>query len=57
MTVEVEPTADSFALIGTATRAAHSMWRDGFRYFKAGVILLDLYKPTELPVVDLDVTP
>lgn len=53
MTLEVEPTADSFALIGTATRAANAMWRDGFRYFKAGVIVLDLYQTSELPVVDL----
>lgn len=53
VTLEVEPTADSFALIGTATRAARSMWRDGFRYFKTGVILIDLYQPNELPVVDL----
>ncbi len=30
-TFEVEPTADSFALIGSATRAAHSLWRDDFR--------------------------
>ena len=53
MTMEVEATADSFALLGTATRAARSMWRDGFRYFKAGVILIDLYQPNELPVLDL----
>ena len=53
MTFEVEPTADSFALIGTATRAARSLWRDGFRYFKAGIVLVDLYQPSELPVTDL----
>ena len=53
VTFEVEPTADSFALIGSATRAAHSLWRDGYRYFKAGIVLVDLYQPTELPVTDL----
>jgi DNA polymerase V len=53
VTLEVEATADSFALIGTATRAARSMWRDGFRYFKAGIVLIDLYQPSELPVLDL----
>ena len=53
MTLEIEPTADSFALIATATSAARSMWRDGFRYFKAGIVLVDLYQPSELPVLDL----
>ncbi|MEC3949278.1 DinB/UmuC family translesion DNA polymerase [Sphingobium sp. HWE2-09] len=53
VTLGVEATANSFALIGTATRAANAMWRDGFRYFKAGVILLDLYMPNELPAADL----
>ena len=53
VTFEVEPTADSFALISSATRAARSLWRDGFRYFKAGIVLVDLYQATELPVTDL----
>lgn len=52
-TFEIEPSADSFALIGSATRAARSMWREGFRYFKAGVILIDLYRSADLPVGDL----
>lgn len=56
VTFAVEPTADSFALIGSATRAANGLWRDGFRYFKAGIILVDLYRPEELPVVDLFAT-
>lgn len=29
------------------------MWRDGFRYFKAGVIVIDLYRSDDLPVGDL----
>lgn len=53
ITLEVEPTADSFALIGSATRAAYGLWRDGFRYFKAGIILIDLYTPKELPALDM----
>lgn len=53
VTFEVEPTADSFALISSATKAARSLWRDGYRYFKAGIVLVDLYKPDELPTADL----
>ena len=52
-TFEIEPTADSLALIASANRAARGLWKDGFRYAKAGVLLLDLYKPSELPVEDL----
>ncbi len=50
LTVEIEPTADTFALIGVALRSAKKLWRNGFRYQKAGVILVDLYKATEMPV-------
>jgi DNA polymerase V len=53
VTFEVEPTADTFALIGSATRAARSLWREGYRYAKAGVLLLDLYKGKEMPAGDL----
>lgn len=55
-TVDIEPTADSLALIGTATRTARAMWRDGYRYQKAGIVLLDLYQPGDLPVADLFAT-
>lgn len=48
-TFEIEPTADSFALIGDAVRAGRCLWRDGFRYAKAGVVLLDLKPVAELP--------
>lgn len=48
-TFAIEPTADSFALIGSATRAAERMWRDGYRYAKAGVVFIDLKKPADLP--------
>lgn len=52
-TVVIEPTADSLALIRTATRAAAAMWRDGYRYQKTGIVLLDLYQSAGLPVADL----
>lgn len=52
-TFDIEATADSLALIASATRAAASLWRDGYRYAKAGVLLLDLYRPQDLPVADL----
>lgn len=53
VTLDIEPTADSLALIGTATRAARAMWREGYRYAKAGIVLLDLYQPGDMPVADL----
>jgi DNA polymerase V len=53
VTFEIETTADSFALVGAATSAARGIWRHGYRYFKAGVILLDLSHPKDLPVADL----
>jgi len=55
-TFEVEATADSFALIGAATGAARRLWRQGYRYAKAGIILLDLYQRDDLPVGDLFAT-
>ncbi|OHC82210.1 MAG: DNA polymerase V subunit UmuC [Rhodospirillales bacterium RIFCSPLOWO2_12_FULL_67_15] len=38
----VPATDDTFALVGAAVRAARAIWRDGFRYTKAGVVLADL---------------
>ena len=46
---EIEPTSDSFAIIGQAVAAGRSMWRDGHRYAKAGVILLDLQLAVDAP--------
>ena len=43
----IEPSADSFALISSATRAARTIWRNGYRYAKAGIILLDLSSSQE----------
>lgn len=39
---QIEPTSDSFSIIGQATAAGRSMWRPGLKYSKAGVMLLDL---------------
>ena len=47
-TVEIEPTADTFALVTTALRVARLLWRSGFRYHKAGVVLVDLYHAEEI---------
>jgi len=40
-----EATADTFALIHHATWAAKRIWRDGYRYSKAGVMLNGLVSP------------
>ncbi|MBI0436008.1 Y-family DNA polymerase [Roseomonas sp. KE0001] len=41
-TARIEPTGDTRDLIGEALRLLTPLWRDGFRYFKAGVMLNDL---------------
>lgn len=48
-TFAIEATADTMALIGSATRSVDRMWRDGFRYVKAGIVLLDLHPPSAFP--------
>jgi DNA polymerase V len=53
VTLTLEPTADSLALVSSATRAARGLWRDGYRYAKAGIVLLDLYHPGQQSVADL----
>ncbi len=55
-TIEIEATADSFALIRAARGAAETIWQDGFRYAKACIVLIDLYRPAELPVKDMFAT-
>lgn len=52
-TFDLEETADSRALVAAATRAAERLWRGGYRYFKASVILLDLSRPQDLPIGSL----
>ncbi|MDM8353988.1 Y-family DNA polymerase [Brevundimonas diminuta] len=46
---EIEPTADSFAIIGQAVAAGRSMWQDGRKFAKAGVVLLDLQAQADAP--------
>jgi DNA polymerase V len=38
----IEPTSDTRTLVGEAVRLLEPLWRDGFRYAKAGVMLNDL---------------
>lgn len=52
-TVEIEPTADSRDLVAAAARTLQGLFRDGYRYAKAGVVLMDICRPEELPVADL----
>lgn len=39
------PTDDTRDLVATAMRLLDSVWRDGYRYMKAGVMLSDFYEP------------
>jgi len=39
---QIEPTADTLALVGEAVRLLRAFWRPGYRYFKAGVMLGEL---------------
>ncbi len=48
-TFEIESSADTMSLIGDAVRAGQRLWRDGYRYAKAGVVLLDLKPRSEMP--------
>ena len=41
-TVPIRPTADSRRIVGAACEAARAMFRPGFSYAKAGVMLMDL---------------
>ena len=48
-TFGIEPTSDTRALIGAATRSMERMWAEGYKFIKAGIVLLDLHRPTALP--------
>lgn len=50
----VEPTSDTLALVRGATAAARRLWRPGFRYAKAGVLLDDLCPPSAAPRALID---
>ena len=45
----IEPSNDTMTLMSSARRAAAHLWRDGYRYAKAGIILLDLTPAAEQP--------
>jgi DNA polymerase V len=46
----IEPTNDTRALIGEALRLLQALWRPGFRYYKAGIMLTELVALTDQPV-------
>lgn len=48
-TFGIEPTSDTRALIGAATRSMERMWSEGYKFIKAGIVLLDLHWPSALP--------
>jgi DNA polymerase V len=45
----IEPTQDSFALIEQALKGARRIWKQGYRYWKAGVMLNDLIDAEPAP--------
>ncbi|MCZ8254514.1 MAG: Y-family DNA polymerase [Polaromonas sp.] len=47
------PTGDTHALVGAAVDGLKSIYREGFRYAKAGVMLLDL-QPQDVAQAELD---
>jgi len=49
-TFGIEPTTDTLSLIKDALRASRRMWRPGYRYAKAGIVLLDLSTTEDTPV-------
>ncbi len=50
VSVELEcPTAMTATIISAALRGLKMLWRDGFAYRKAGVVLLELVRPENVP--------
>lgn len=43
------PTSSTPHIIGAALKGLKSAWRDGYAYKKAGVIMLDLVRPEDIP--------
>ncbi|CAA7626006.1 DNA polymerase V, subunit C [Candidatus Terasakiella magnetica] len=43
------PTSSTPHIIGAALKGLESSWRDGYGYKKAGVIMLDLVRPEDIP--------
>ncbi len=50
-TFGIEPTMDTLALIKDALRAGRQLWRPGYRYAKAGVVLIDLQTIDDTPLI------
>ena len=48
-TFEIEASADTLSLVADALRAGRRLWREGYRYAKAGIVLLDLKAKADLP--------
>jgi DNA polymerase V len=46
---QIEPTSDTRALIGEAVRLLRAIWRPGFRYYKAGIMLTELVPAAAQP--------
>jgi DNA polymerase V len=49
MTRFARPTADTRQIVAAAITGLQSHWREGFTWKKAGVILLDLVRPEDVP--------
>ena len=47
--LRIEHTSDSLALAAAATRAAGGLWREGYDYAKAGVMLGDIMRAADRP--------
>lgn len=55
MTIDIpEATNDSLALIKAGKRAVDALWKDGYRYSKAGIITQDLVPPAERQIALFD---
>jgi DNA polymerase V len=48
ISVDIRPTASTPEIITAATHGLTAAWADGFRYKKAGVILLELVRPEDI---------
>lgn len=48
-TFGIEPTMDTLMLIKDALRAGRRLWRPGYRYAKAGIVLIDLVPAKKVP--------
>lgn len=50
-TFDIEPTMDTLMLVRDALRAGRRLWRPGYRYAKAGIVLIDLHPPEKMPAM------